>query len=392
MRRLLFALLLSLSALAEDATFLIRSVEVRGAQVPAGIIRAETRLRPGASYSEADVAQAVARIRRLPFVHSVEYGLSPNAEDRSYTLVISIVTTTRIDTKIAATGATGGRNESGGHRDTGNADAFVRGRQFLGNGMLDGGLRGIASSDATGRDVNLTYTAYGLFGTSVFASATLSQKFGSVREPLLPSLTIGVPLTRVQTLLAAAGRTADHEKFQGVVIGPETTYALLLWSRDTTNDPYLPISGTYLAAGPRFSSYRFRASDFRPGSQPFEIDGSGRELRASAAHYLPLGESGTVWGKLDVIDNDVELEFPGLAQGTKTTSADASVGLAYNRARDDNPFGIWRFELGATYHRFDLKRDFSPTSTVNEPGVMAAMQYRGRWTLIRLAWVHYFSR
>jgi hypothetical protein len=77
----LFGALLLLTSVAlqaqeEPARFLLEMITVEGPREAAGrIIEAETLLRAGQSYTEADLGQAVARVQRLPFVLDADFSL-----------------------------------------------------------------------------------------------------------------------------------------------------------------------------------------------------------------------------------------------------------------------------------------------------------------------------
>src|SRR5918912_339104 len=72
----LAAALISLSASAVT----VQRIEVRGAQrVSARVIADETTLREGRDYPEDEVRDAVARVRRLPFIRTADYTMSGGA-------------------------------------------------------------------------------------------------------------------------------------------------------------------------------------------------------------------------------------------------------------------------------------------------------------------------
>src|SRR5690349_10294787 len=96
-RTLLLTLAVFLAAAplaAQDAVpprFFIERIEVREARrVSKDVVIAESRLREGQEYSEADLRDASARLGRLPFLLSAEFALEKGAERGRYVLVITI--------------------------------------------------------------------------------------------------------------------------------------------------------------------------------------------------------------------------------------------------------------------------------------------------------------
>jgi outer membrane protein assembly factor BamA len=66
-------------------------IEVRDAKrVSPEVVVAESRLREGADYSEADLRDAAARLTRLPFLLSAEFSLEKGSERGRYVLVVTI--------------------------------------------------------------------------------------------------------------------------------------------------------------------------------------------------------------------------------------------------------------------------------------------------------------
>ena len=63
-------------ALEEPARFLIERITVEGPkEAAANIVRAETLLREGGTYTEAELRQAIYRVQRLPFVLDASFSL-----------------------------------------------------------------------------------------------------------------------------------------------------------------------------------------------------------------------------------------------------------------------------------------------------------------------------
>ena len=94
MKTLVIALLLAAAGLAradEPVRFLIESISIEGARYSSPrILIAESRLTEGRSYSEAELRDAMFRIKRLPFVLHTDFRLAKGTERGRYVLVIAI--------------------------------------------------------------------------------------------------------------------------------------------------------------------------------------------------------------------------------------------------------------------------------------------------------------
>src|SRR5512143_1105438 len=75
----------------EPARFLIEKITVQGPkEAAANIVRAETLLRPGGSYTEDQLRQAVYRVHRLPFVLDATCSLRKGSRRGAYELLIEV--------------------------------------------------------------------------------------------------------------------------------------------------------------------------------------------------------------------------------------------------------------------------------------------------------------
>src|SRR3954453_18367777 len=75
----------------EPVRFLIESIRIEGARYSSPrILIAESRLTEGRSYSEAELRDAMSRIKRLPFVLHTDFRLAKGTERGRFVLVIAI--------------------------------------------------------------------------------------------------------------------------------------------------------------------------------------------------------------------------------------------------------------------------------------------------------------
>src|SRR3954469_2979572 len=78
-------------AAPEPARFLIEKITVAGPKAAAAnIVRAETLLRTGESYTEDELRQAVYRVHRLPFVLDASFSLRKGSRRGAYELLIEV--------------------------------------------------------------------------------------------------------------------------------------------------------------------------------------------------------------------------------------------------------------------------------------------------------------
>jgi hypothetical protein len=75
----------------ETARFLIETISVEGPkEAAANIVKAETLLRPGETYTETQLRLAIYRVHRLPFVLDANFALRKGSRRGAYELVISV--------------------------------------------------------------------------------------------------------------------------------------------------------------------------------------------------------------------------------------------------------------------------------------------------------------
>lgn len=238
-------------------SYRLERIVVEGSRVPESIVRAESRLIEERTYSDEDFRAALDRIRRLPFVVDASYRVEPGFTAGSTTLVVSILDETRVfyDTEASFT-----RDEL----DTSHVAGGSVGAWFFFDdlGILEPRVQVI--DDADGVSAGLTYRQYGLGGTSAFAFFSIDQRFGgreSFRYDPAPSLTLGYPLTREQTLTFVASRAKTRRILQDEDEDddedpPSERFDVrrlaLQWSYDSSDDPLFPSRGTFLSFGPAY--------------------------------------------------------------------------------------------------------------------------------------------
>ncbi len=287
---------MALAVRAEDevARFQLEKITVTGAREAAGrIVAAETLLRAGESYGEAELAQAVARVQRLPFVLAAEFSLRKGGARGTYELVIEVEEARRFffDHTVRGTWLAQPLDlDDSVTFDEESVAVSLPGliglRRFIGrSGVVFAGL-----DSAEG--LQLGFTRYDLFGRGVVVSAGVSGLLADIccAEEVLPfsldpsfvswtwedaarySVELGVPLNRTDALrLGASRRTGEGgsrrelfgtrfrflDGFVDAAPGSDLTLdrAELKWGRDTSDDPLLPHRGSTLSAGLEWTSF-----------------------------------------------------------------------------------------------------------------------------------------
>ena len=339
-RKFLILLLLAAPLFAQDASaprFFIERIDVRNVnRVSPDVVVFESRLREGQEYSETELADASARLQRLPFLLSADFSLEKGSERGRHVLVITVnetrpffykldlvpiltndADTVRIYTERVGVGS--------------GIDTTLGFRWFVGRrGALHTGL--VFSDD--NRDYTeeyaawaVGYTHYDIFGTRAFATVNLKYTLGSGRGEgfgvLSPQVVVGMPLTANQTLTASydearmrpVTRVFRNPDGTELELNDEESQRLVTfrWAYDTTNHPFLPTRGTLLSVTPNavwrdlaFFDYEIgpdgRLIDVTPvvsHRRSFGIDGSAvRYWELSDRHSVSAGlEAG--WGQTE---------------------------------------------------------------------------------------------
>lgn len=386
MLRFVFVLALALLPVVVQAQpYVIDAIEVApGSRVPVELVRAETRLTIGNSYTEEDLRQAVYRIRRLPFVLKADYAVDGR------TLVITIADIKPFFFEIDVEGFVFG---SSGGGVLGAVE--VGGRLFAGSrGVFEGTLGTRLASGSSGdfRDVTLSYTAYDLFGSRAWVTAGLTKSIvgeGGTDE-ISPRLTIGVPIGRTQSIIGSATRFADSTdrviNRVPVTTEFESTSAQVSWVRDTTDDPYFARRGTQLSAGP---TWRRNSSTFPvfSGGTVIRLDRRTTEttgVLGTAAYYRPITQSLIGWGRGEISHSESEANsIAGSPNIPNATENEAQVTVGLGRNFGDR--GRWELGLGGEWRTFEQGlSDSSRTGAV----AFAGATTRTRWGVFRLKFTY----
>ena len=297
-RRALLGAILLMAALAvraqeEPPRFLLERITVAGAREAAGrIVEAETLLRPGESYTETELGQAVARVHRLPFVLDAEFSLRKGSTRGAYELLIQVAETRRFffehTVGLYVLNQPLHIDQSIGSGDSWSAQlpGLIGYRQFIGRSGV------VFAALDTEEGLQAGFSRYDLFGRGIVASVGYSgllPKFCCSAE-VLPygldptfvswswrgstdriSAEVGVPLNSTDALRFGWSRRDGEGSSRQEILGffrqsdflvdpvPGSDLTLdraeLKWVRDTSDDPVVPSRGTTLSGGLEWTSF-----------------------------------------------------------------------------------------------------------------------------------------
>jgi hypothetical protein len=309
---------------AQDATpprFFLERIEVRDARrVSHEVIIAESRLRAGQDYSEADLRDASARLTRLPFLLSAEFSLEKGTERGQYVLVVTVVETKpffyaldirpiqKDDYRVSAdfTDQIGASDRAA----TLGMRWFVGRRGAVHTAVVANGYDRDFADDYSAFAVG--YTQYDIFGTRAFATVNLKQVFDADGTALSPQLVVGIPLSPNQTLTLDVedtrfGRSVRRIGSASIETSRGQRVFAATWSYNTTNHPFVPTRGTLLSISPRAAysdAATYSVTQFVPGPpdpivRAGAIHTQAREIAATAARYWEFSERSSVSGGLE---------------------------------------------------------------------------------------------
>jgi hypothetical protein len=345
-----------------EPRFLIERIDVRNSTRSAEIVRAESRLEEGQSYTERELREASYRINRLPFVYDSTYSLEKGSRRDAYVFVVTITATE----PLFYSADLGVRPQE--KSLNGDLDAVAGGRMFLGR-------RGVAhvAVSRTGplnhnelygaSTVEVGYTQYDLFGTRAFATASVGMTIARSGDTNpYPTLLVGLPISRNQTLTARYSSSsfespADAEFYQR----SRNRSSNLTWTYNTTDHPFFPTRGELVSASYDNVSFSF-VHDLPAGPDPqrFETAGESERLLLTGAKYWRLTERNTVWGELDAVfsrDRSDSSNIPGnrndfirqqqrMLVGAGHSLRDARASRKYGESRLEGTYELIRFDAG----------------------------------------------
>lgn len=390
---LLVAVLLSLPAAADEPRFFIERIEVSGIRWSSeNVLLAESRLDPGRTYTEGELRDAMARIRRLPFVLHTDFRLEKGTLREQYVLVIAVDETSPLFGSLAMDRVViepARRNLPDPPPGTPplpvprrqthwRNQATFGGRLFLGaKGVFHAGLEKTGDLLEGNPRTTAGYTHYDVFGSGASLAVAVSYEdrdygpfdtFMRTRDDFSYAVVAAVPLFSNQSLRASWDRTTFPSSLPVSGGGDEPfrfrhDTTRLSWTYDTTDDPLLPSSGTFVNAGVQLSERRLVDRLVQTRDVSAQIvkywDVTPRHSLLAGAEYetffgwqqndrrVRLGYSGKLldrdlslrWGDLR-FDAAAERIYYGLRGRALESRTTVSGGISYR-----NRWGITRFEI-----------------------------------------------
>ncbi len=403
-------------------SFLIEKVVVEGARHGSEkIVVAETLLRPGSSYTEAQLREALQRVERLPFVVLADFSLRRGTERGNFELVITVT-----ETKPIFFGGSFAVIRSGGSHP-GDWVLFglpeVGARVFTGgHSELSGGLGGfgVASNGDSHSDLgfHVAYTHHNLFGRHVAGGVFVDAgPFG--RQEI--GTEVAFPLNRANVLILdiRRSRSGSESSAPGLEFEDTANTVKVAWNRDTTDNPFTPHRGTRTGATIGYSTSDYRQSSpwgFGPyqGRPPETTLRIGRESGPSGSlqgsHY---------WSLPRRLSLGLEASLSGSREGVRGTATRGDVvesddgdkwsmnGLVKARligtipGRPGGTTHQW-WEVAASLSGFRFRTEWDPPGAYESydgrstSGLLSvSVASRGRWgtVVLSLQYLHqYLSR
>jgi hypothetical protein len=403
----LLLFLTSLSAVAQQPSFPIERIEVRGARFASEeVVARESLVVEGATYTEAELRGAMSRINRLPFVLDSTFALEKGSTHGSYVLVITIV-----ETKPVFYEAISGRQRQGGSSSDLRNGIRYGARLFVGSSTLIH-----VASEFDGPYYQAGLTQYNLFGRPGYVSlgvrwtpydkrsaGPLPGHFLLLETRLDPSpeLRFGFPVFGDHSIVGSW----QHEPLSMRVttetasrhVKETTDRGELAWVFDTTDDPLLPTSGTLWRTSLNLGLGRskLRGSD---GSGEFESNSlsffSGWERHRPLNEWVSFnyGLGGGI-GRFEregegrrFFDRD---QIPGrfeFAADTVAYTASAGLNSSLWPDRLTRKYGDLRFEAKAKYFGTnESSNDILIYGGSESATLEAAIVQRNVWGTLRLA-------
>lgn len=399
-----FALILSTSALfaQSEPQFFIEKIDVRGTRfTSSNVVRKQTLLHEGSTYTEPQLKAAIDRINRLPFVIDAEFALEKGSEREHYVLVVKVS-----ETKPLFVNADSRKSFS---------DSGCCGTHDFEQNTVEGGVRGFVGSTLLHASSNFKgvyeagITQYDLFGTAAFASLrvrwsdrrifadiTPPSGFGdpfhvvASNEPS-PDLIVGVPIVGNHSIRAHWTRTGYKSTNTTTIALPDgvtekhfdreestNDFGDVAWVFDSTDDALLPTRGNLVRTGLFFSyGTQTRSHD---DSAPIDSTIHSRAVFLEGRHYWELPAMQSVSVGADIARTRLtspDAPFPTPSSTNDSYAAVASYSASLWPRKQTVRFGDLRFEATGRYFHYE---GYAPDPYV----VTGEVTLRNPWGLLHL--------
>lgn len=404
--KLLFAVLLLVTTslfAAEPASFPVERIEVAGGGSRIqSIVVAQSLLREGQTYSEGELADAISRIRRLPFVRAVSFSLAKGSERGLYRLVITVdpMESLFFDAQLRSV-----RRDHQFSSDSNYAGLTLGGRLPVGStGMAHASVTVFDSFNDDGVDTvrhpqfTVGYSLYRIGSRAVFADLSVSAQQRPEINPFNTPVrngtdtavhaVVGVPIHGSQSIRAEWNRyrfpfSADVDG-EHVSAEAGNDNVELFWLLDTTDDPIYPLHGSFVKAGVvggRGQSAFFGFDANGPITGENTYDNYGAE--ASASHYWSLSNDRAL--SLHGSYDDIRTDFDQPVLGSGFDSQRFILGAGFTKRFGGPNTDAW-FDVrvnGTRYNWSDRNDEF---------GARAEFAHRSKWGIARIGVEYQGSR
>jgi len=270
-------------------------------------------------------------------------------------------------------------------------------RHFLGSGVIEARASNFFGEGDDPRAAELQYSHYGIAGTRLFAivsgTVDLNEPEGFDNDPTF-ALLAGYPLTVRQTISAATFRTGSSSvtPFSGTDLETESevTGTNLVWTFDTTDDPYFARRGTTLSAGPTWTkseaAYVFEFIP-PPPFDPITVRGvttaEVRTLSAEGTYFRPFRTRSAFFANASASFSESEFELRSEnsvdRQDSDSSSMQLLAGFGHNFFDRDGLLsnGRQRVELAVAASRFE-----SGDNTFDDYSLLLGYVFRARFARI----------
>lgn len=407
----------------EPVRFLLETISVSGAkEAAANIIRAETLLEEGGSYTEKDLHQAIARLHRLPFVLEATFALRKGSERGAYELAIEVQPARwfffdqsthlfEFDEPVDL--------------ESSHPDILTGARLFLGR---SGVLFAVLDTD---QGAQIGFTQYDLFHRGILLSAAVSEVRNEVTE-VIPltldptfaswsfdnstkvSLGLSIPVGPRQSVQASLSeRRGDAANRRNVFFSPDRlpvlftgdgdlTYrrAEVKWVYDTSDDPFLPTRGISVSAGveaARFQSDHLRPTDlpaFEPPLPPFRSEQVVVALSVLRHWSVTPRQTVSATARGSAGQSRLDSLFTGDEKELRDVSVDylaGSVGVQHSlvltRHRAPGDLSDMRLETGVEIGGERTAPDLGP-SPMKRLSAFVGIVFRNQWGRVRVTWTY----
>jgi outer membrane protein assembly factor BamA len=400
----LLCIFIALGAAAQEASFLIERIEIRGMRFGSeSVVRNETLLTTGRTYTESELQQALARVNRLPFVLDSSFSLEKGSDRGAYVLVITVRETKPLFVSAESVSSYDADNVYPGWSTQ--EDVRAGARWFLGSSSM------VHASTDFDNNYEAGFTQFNLFRRAGYV--TLNVRFTTndidteINDPFgglgltrirgdvdpSPEIRFGIPVVGNHSIQGqwsynnadfTVETPVDTNKYE-----QNSTAAELAWVFDTTDDPVLPARGTLwrTAAGIQDATNTVFAV-LQTGSEAMELDSSARRISTEVTQYRPINEDVSVLygggGGYQQYDFETPLDLTD--RSNESWGFYPAVGLTSTLWPDrlTRRFGDLRMETRAAYF-FSEGDDFSDGRQFR---ATAAIVQRNVWGTLRLNFIY----